>query len=69
MISGNLFRKIIEVLHFRNKEEILRGANIVLKYFCRTREMLWYLYIVENHVDIDTVSSTGCRCGSKSLES
>lgn len=49
--------------------EILPGANIVLKYFCRTRETLQYFYIVEKHLDSDTALSTGCRCGSENLES
>lgn len=47
-ISGNLFRKIAEVVHFWGIKNILPGVNIALKYFVEVEKCYFTVY-VEKH--------------------
>lgn len=48
LISGNLVRKMVEVVHFWGIKNILPGVNIALKYFVEV-EKCYFTFYAEKH--------------------
>lgn len=45
LTSGNLVRKIVEVVHFWGIKNILSGVNIALKYYVEVEKCYFTFYV------------------------